>query len=112
MSTTSRSNQNKTAEDYQREIDLRAAKTPGDAGNTNDTLNRLILEMSEMSADELAVLDDFVGKFMREGREEYGPLVIPDDERSLVDFILEAADEGYDHKFYLGASKLKRLQTK
>lgn len=105
MSTTSPSKP-KTAEDYQREITPRAAEVV-DAGS--EVLHRLIIEMSEMSEDELGVLDQFIGKYMREGREEYGPLSLLDDPRKLIDFILEAADEGLDREFYLGAAKLKRL---
>jgi hypothetical protein len=115
MSTTDPSS--KTAEDYQREIDVRAAKTAGPAGPDPDEersgiLNRLIIEMSDMTIDELGVLDQFIGKYMREGRTEYGALQIAEDTRRLIDLILEAADEGLDREFYLGAAKLKRISDR
>lgn len=111
MSITSPSSSKpKTAEDYQREVDIRAAKTPGDmTPSSSEILSRLILEMSEMTADELGVLDQFIGKYMREGRREYGPLDLANDPRSLIKIIMEAADEGLDREFYLGAAKLKRF---
>jgi hypothetical protein len=65
--------------------------------------------MSGMTVDELGVLDQFVGKYMREGRREYGALDLANDPRSLIKIIMEAADEGLDREFYLGVAKLKRL---
>lgn len=91
MSTTTPS---KTAEDEQSSV-------------KHEILNRLIIEMSEMTLDEISVLDQFVGKYMREGRNEYGPLDLETDERSLYKIILEAADEGLDREFYLATARLK-----
>lgn len=67
----------------------------------------MIIEMSEMSDDELGVLDQFIGKYMREGRREYGALNLDTDPRSLFHIILEAADEGLDREFYLAVARMK-----
>lgn len=63
--------------------------------------SQLILWASDMSEDEVRVAHLFIGKFMGEGRKEYGPLNLKTETRSLKKIINEGKDEVADGLFYV-----------
>lgn len=67
---------------------------------------RVCTYMDCMTADEMAVTSGFVDKLMGEGRDEYGPLDLSTDTRSVVDMLTDMADERYDSTFYAIMAKL------
>ena len=73
-------------------------------------MSRIILHMAEMSADEIGLMFRKAEKLMTEGRREYGPLDIPTDARSALDFAREMADEAEDTANYAGMLVVKLEQ--
>lgn len=74
-----------------------------------ETRNKLILWMSEMSEDEVRVAFLFISKFMGEGRKEYGPLDLRSEKRSLMKIMSEGADEVADGLFYIFVKMLIQM---
>lgn len=73
--------------------------------------NKLTLWISDMSEDEIKVAYLFIGKFMGEGRKEYGPLNLKTEKRTLIQMMNESADEVADGLFYMFVKILMQIEA-